>query len=48
MLELLANFAVVVILAVPGLVLMYLIKSYGEDYLREYAEDLRNGKELDE
>ena len=48
MLELIANFAVVGILAVPGLVFMYLVKDAGEDALRQYAEDLRNGKELDE
>lgn len=48
MLELIANFAVVGVLAVPGIILMYLIKSAGEDTLRQYAEDLRNGKELDE
>lgn len=48
MLELIANFAVVGVFAVPGFILMYLVKSAGEDYLREYAEDLRNGKELDE
>lgn len=48
MLELLANFAVVGVLAVPGIILMYLVKDAGEDALRQYAEDLRNGKELDE
>lgn len=48
MIEILANLAVVGIFAVPGLILMYLVKDAGEDAIRQYAEDLRNGKELDE
>lgn len=48
MLELMANIAVVSVFAVPGLIFMYLVKDAGEDALRQYAEDLRNGKEIDE
>ena len=40
MLELLANIAVIGVFAVPGLVLMYLVKSAGEDALRDYADEL--------
>ena len=40
MLELLANLAVIGVFAVPGLVLMYLVKSAGEDALRDYADEL--------
>ena len=40
MLEIIANLAVVGIFAVPGLVLMYLVKSAGEDALRDYADEL--------
>lgn len=41
MLELLANLAVIGVFAVPGLILMYLVKSAGEDALRDYADELR-------
>ena len=40
MLELLANLAVIGIFAVPGLILMYLVKAAGEDALRDYADEL--------
>ena len=40
MLELLANIAVVGVFAVPGLILMYLVKAAGEDALRDYADEL--------
>ena len=40
MLELIANLAVIGVFAVPGLVLMYLVKSAGEDALRDYADEL--------
>lgn len=41
MLELLANFAVVGVFAVPGIILMYLVKAAGEDAIRDYAQELR-------
>ena len=40
MLELIANLAVIGIFAVPGLILMYLVKAAGEDALRDYADEL--------
>ena len=40
MLELLANLAVIGVFAVPGLILMYLVKAAGEDALRDYADEL--------
>ena len=40
MLELFANLAVIGVFAVPGLILMYLVKAAGEDALRDYADEL--------
>lgn len=43
MIELFLNCAVFAVIAVPVLIMMYLVASAGEDAIREYAEELRKG-----
>ena len=43
MIELFVNCAVVAVIAVPVLIVMYLVKDAGEEAIREYAEELRAG-----
>lgn len=44
MIELFVNCAVVAVIAVPVLIVMYLVKDAGEEAIREYAEELRASK----
>jgi len=43
MIEQFVNCAVVAVIAVPVLIVMYLVKFAGEEAIREYAEELRKG-----